>query len=172
MENWDLTFEPGFEEKVALLLAALDDGRREWRSEIGTPSIQAIQWQPTPDGYSIGALMLHMISCELFWLNGLLGRELPEADKVRLMTESLDVDEVKYPLPPAQPIEWYFAMQDEYRLQFLELVREINDPDRVLTSKRGNQFTLRWVLAHLIQHDSYHGGQCVMLHELWKTMKS
>jgi len=32
--------------------------------------------------------------------------------------------------------------------------------------------TYRWIVAHLVQHDSYHGGQAVLLHETWKKLSA
>jgi uncharacterized damage-inducible protein DinB len=35
-----------------------------------------------------------------------------------------------------------------------------------------HQMSLRWVLGHVIQHEAYHGGQIVMLHDLWKRSQT
>jgi uncharacterized damage-inducible protein DinB len=32
------------------------------------------------------------------------------------------------------------------------------------------KFTARWVLGHVVQHDSYHGGQAVLLSLLYDQM--
>jgi uncharacterized damage-inducible protein DinB len=41
----------------------------------------------------------------------------------------------------------------------------------VVGSNGKSDYSLAWIVAHLVQHDSYHGGQIVMLNQMWKKSK-
>lgn len=167
---YDVAPIAGFDPQVSLLLATLDDSTREWRKHLGEPSIEALTWQPWPGGYSVGALILHIIEVELFWLEGFLA-ELPEDTALTqlLMSEQIRQYDGHWPVPPAQPLSWYYDLHDRVRARAREAIRAL-DPGRVY-SRGDNSCTLNWVLAHVVEHDSYHGGQAVVLHEMWKRMK-
>jgi uncharacterized damage-inducible protein DinB len=71
---------------------------------------------------------------------------------------------------PSQPLSWYLDLHDRFRARTLEAVKSWPPAD-TLKDRAGedNQYTPRWVLGHVIQHEAYHGGQIVMLYDLWKN---
>jgi len=73
------------------------------------------------------------------------------------------------PTPPAEPIEWYFDILDRARIRVFESIAQHSDS---LSEHPNGEYvsTYRWIVAHLVQHDSYHGGQAVLLHETWKKL--
>ena len=69
---------------------------------------------------------------------------------------------LSWPVPPAQPLSWYFAKQDEVRAKTRLAVAKLYNPE--LTRKRGdNEFSVRWLLYHVLTHEAYHAGQAVLL---------
>jgi uncharacterized damage-inducible protein DinB len=70
-------------------------------------------------------------------------------------------------VPHRQPITWYFELQDRIRSRILESIKNLPAAE---TLKQGHNdaISMRWVFGHVIQHESYHGGQAVLLHDLWK----
>jgi uncharacterized damage-inducible protein DinB len=158
----------------------LQDATRDWRSELAweasreqidaifTP--QVVTRRMRPGGPSIGAIMLHMMVVEIFWFeNFVLGRDFPEEDAEFLMAKEIDVDEGKWPDPPSQPLTWYFDLQDRYRIRSLEVIKGWPPAETTKEASWGNRYTARWVLGHVIQHESYHGGQIVMLADALKA---
>jgi len=170
MKIYDVVPRAGLDPELGLLIAALDDSTREWRSNLELPPVEAIVYQPWPDAYSIGALILHMIDCELHWFEGFVAKKRrKKADSVLLLSDEVHQYGGRWPTPPAEPIEWYFDLQDRYRARSVAaLVGE--DPARVVERKNCS-VSVRWVLAHVVEHDSYHGGQAVLLHEMWKARR-
>ncbi len=166
-EFFDVAPLDGYRADVGLLLASLVDSTREWRGELGEPSVEAITWQPVAGSYSIGGILLHNAYVELSWFNRFLaGKTLdPEELKV-LLADETDVDEGQWPEAPAKPISWYHEIHDGIRRRVFETLKDV-DPDKKY-EKGDFSTTVRWVLAHVVEHDSYHGGQAVLLHELWK----
>lgn len=159
----------GFDPEVGLLLGALAGSTRQWRNNLEEPPVDAIIWQPAPNMHSIGALILHMIDSEQYWLECFAGgkRRTPKENKLFLSKETRQYGP-HWPVPPAEPIEWYYELQDRIRARSIETIRNI-EPDRQFDRKDAT-FTFRWVLAHAVEHDAYTGGQAVLLHELWKKM--
>jgi uncharacterized damage-inducible protein DinB len=116
----------------------------------------------------MGAVILHMIVVEVYWIEKfVLGREVSEETWRELLWDATDVDKGVWAEAPAQSISWYFDLHDRHRARILEAIREF-PPGDTLFGKEGHEVTAEWVLGHVIQHEAYHGGQVVLLHELWK----
>ena len=171
MPHFDVAPLPGYSEDYGLLLATLLDSTREWRDELGEPGVDTIVWQPCSGGYSIGGQLLHIAEVELYWIESFcLGRELDPEEMKLLMSDQIDQHRGIWPVPPAEPIAYYYGLLDNVRTRTLESVKEFEPSETVKTSRWGTM-TLRWVLAHVVEHDSYHGGQAVMLSELAKRLR-
>lgn len=166
-----LDFQPleGYHPEVGLLLGALRDSTREWRLHLGEVSEEALRWQGPPPGYSVGMLLLHIIDVEDFWLRVFVGGQpRTEEESALYLSEETDQYEGVWPTPPEKPLSWYFDLHDQVRGRAFEALRGM-DPDRTFERPgRGRSYTLRWIVAHVLQHDSYTGGQAVALHEMWK----
>ena len=149
---------------VGLLLAVLDNTTREWREdELGDVPDETVVWQPFPHGHSIGALILHIADVEAGWLHEVgAGQVRSEAEKAALLSRETDQYKVRWPDATRQPLSWYFARHDEVRARTRELILPLTDLKRA-TPHREADFTLRWLLGHVIAHEAYHGGQVVLL---------
>jgi len=165
----DVVPRPGYPEPYGLLCAILEDGTIEWRTELWDDlGPEAVTWQARPGGPSIGALLLHIVGAEIFWFERFaLGREIGLDDRKTLLSDEIDVDGGVWPEAPFQPMSWYFELQDRYRIRTLEAVRQWPSPE-TMKEHDGRLRSMRWVFGHVIQHESYHGGQIVMLYDLWK----
>ena len=164
----DLTLPPAADPQTALLLAVLSDGTREWRDELGDVTPNALLYQPEPNGHSIGAVLLHVADVEGFWLYDTAtgdGRTLEELQT--LLSKETDQNRGVWPAPPPHPLAWYYEQQDAVRRRTLATWQTIADLSATRTTDN-ETFTLRWLLSHVIAHESYHGGQAVLLHELYK----
>jgi len=168
----DIVTLPSYPEPYATLLAMLQNARKEWLEELEEPSPEAIVWQPYPNGHSIGSILLHIASAEAYWIEMVcLGRELdPERGK-RLMSGEIDAWNGIWPTPPLEPLSYYLALMDEVRTQTLESVKSFGSAEALVENDWGI-FTLKFVLTHLISHDSYHGGQAVLLSRMWTANSS
>ncbi len=160
---------PGYQEPYGLLCAILQDGTNEWRLELD-PNLteDAVVWQPYPGMHSIGGILLHIASVEVFWLERFaLDREWDLEEVKLLMSQETEVDEWRWPAPPRRPISWYFEMHDRIRARTLESIKSWPSPESA-KDLHGDPRTMRWVLGHVIQHEAYHGGQAVLLQRLWE----
>lgn len=168
----DLPDAPGFEPTLGALFATLQDSTREWRTNLGRVGQPAIRWQAYENGPSIGGLILHMIDCEVWWLKAVaagckLDAEAPE----NVYNAALDQYKPFWPKPPSRPLAWYYGIQDRRREEMRALIEAHRDPASRHPLGKSREFTFRWILAHLVEHDSYTGGQAVLLHEMFKAMR-
>jgi|CXWL01.1.fsa_nt_gi uncharacterized damage-inducible protein DinB len=150
----------------------LEDSTREWQDELGEVPVEAIIWQPFPMGYSIGALLLHIIAVEKWWIHDCCGGiAFTDDDKKLLMWNETNVDDAIWPTPPSHPLDWYMGILKQTRAMTLTVLAGIKDDTRIYSRPTsGNQLTVRWMVAHTIEHDAYHGGQAVMLRTLWEKL--
>lgn len=163
---------PDYQEPYGLLCAILQDGTNEWRLELD-PRLDedAIAWQPFPGSHSIGGVVMHIMAVEVFWFEQFV-LDLPtDPEELKLtLAKETDVDEGRWPEPPRKPLSWYFEQHDRIRARTLESIKRwpASDSSKAL---HGSPRTFRWVLGHVIQHEAYHGGQAVLLQELWKRQQ-
>jgi uncharacterized damage-inducible protein DinB len=159
----DLAIQDGLESHLGLLLAVLDDVTSEWREELGEVSKEAIIWQPFPGGHSIGSLILHIADVEAYWIAQVgAGQTRSPEERALLLSEETDQYGVAWPTPPAQPLSWFTARHDDVRARTRQVLQSLNDPMHI-GSRRDEEFTLRWLMNHVISHEAYHGGQAVLL---------
>ncbi len=172
MEIEDIAPLPGHCEELGVLAASLVDSTREWKTNLGRVSPPAIMWQIFDDGPSIGGLLLHLIDVEAWWL-----QEFADGDKLEktlpstIYQSGLKVSKPYWPVPPKQPLTYYYGLLDEVRAQTLERVaRRVESSDPL--KARTHFISYRWVLSHVIHHDSYTGGQAVLVHEAYKKFRN
>jgi len=167
--HYDIKPSPEVHIEIGILIASLQDSTREWLDELGTPTPEALVWQPFPGGHSIGGTILHIAATEVFWLQTVgQGGGADRSQPAVVYDDQLDQDNVDWPVPPSQPFEWYRDILELQRAESIAMIAAHNDPLRVYERPSGNSMTYRWILAHLVEHDAYHGGQAVLLHEQWK----
>ena len=170
---FDLPPAQGMPIEIGTLLTALDDSTREWREELGTVPVEGLVWQPFPGGHSIGAVLLHIADAENFWIQEMcLGEKTPPEFLAEVLSEETKQDDVTWPTPPAQPLDWYLDKLERVRAKTREALTRLPDPLGTVTKEEWDmEVTRRWALAHVVEHDSYHGGQAVLLKLLWERMK-
>lgn len=171
---YDVAPADGYPLEYGVLVASLQDGTREWRSELGDVSEEEIIWQPYERGHSIGAIILHMIDVEAFWIEtAALGRERPAGEAEELLSDQIDQYGFDWVVPPKRPLSYYIELQDKVRARTLESIKDFPDPSTVITRDGWSaSMTLRWILNHVINHEAYHGGQAVMLKAMYDKSRT
>lgn len=168
---YDLVVDSEAQPELGVLIATLQDSTRKWRRGLGRVSPQALVWQPYEFSPSIGGLILHMVDVEAYWLRMFAAGEAEDLAKPETDYNSrLEQYKHSWPPPPKKPLSWYYALQNARRAEHVEYIRRQADPAEAM-GKGKDQATYRWIVAHLVEHDSYHGGQAVLLHEMFKRMR-
>ncbi len=151
--------------EVATYINMLKQSTGEWRWMLGTDvTPEQISHQAYPEAHSIGAVLLHMADSEAIWTMEVLeGGAVPASLKEELLADQTDVWNGKWPVAPSKPLEYYYEIQDRVRENTLRVLAGLTDIDKEVTAW-GNPFTIRWILGHMVSHDSQHGGQAILLH--------
>ncbi len=162
----------GMHPQIGLMAAMLEDGTREWREEIGEVPDEAVAWQPHPGGHSIGAEILHIAEVEVWWIEvTTAGKEISEAEWKELRSKEIQQYKGQWPDLKPQPVAGLYAIHDRIRARTLETLKTLNEVEsRRTRSKWDIEVTVRWILAHVVQHESYHGGQAVLLKMMWDRL--
>ncbi len=172
MTHYDIEPWPETSADLGVLISTWQDGTREWREYLESPCEDAIVWQIYPNGPSIGGVLLHMAACEAYWLQIFVdGEDLGDENVAWNYDRTVKQDIPFWTPPPSQPIDWYFSVLDDTRRAMIERIRRHADSVSV-HARSDYTVTYRWILAHLVEHDSYHGGQVVLIHEAWKAKQS
>lgn len=168
MATKDISPESEGEGHISLLLSMLDDNTIQWREALGAISEEVLQWQPIPQGHSIGMLILHNAEVEAHWLHEVITGVPTSAElSRRLLSSEIDQFAGKWPTPPQQSLRWYYSQQDEVRQKTRQILSELHDP--LAQYGKGRQFTLRWLMHHVITHEAYHCGQMALLAAQFKS---
>ena len=165
---YDLTPPPDFKcPEIGLLAAALVDGTREVRQELGEVTPEELAFTPMPRRYNAAAVLLHHAAVEEGWIRFDLCGEPDDSEA----TFPHFTDEIwtkgEWPDLGGITLEEIYRRSDEIRQQTLARLATIEDARQMTvgaTESAGD--TARWVVNHLIGHESYHFGQAVLLVEM------
>jgi len=120
--------------------------------------------------HSIGGLVLHIGEAEWFWMQMVVnGHQLTEEDKKAPYWDVLeDVDGVAR---KGYTTEFCLQEIEKIRNQTRDTLFSFNDKDleRIISFERkgeASEYSLRWILHRLIDHEAQHKGQIFMLKRL------
>jgi uncharacterized damage-inducible protein DinB len=158
----------GYNPEIGLLLASLQDGTREWLGELGDVDEATLVWPPFPNGPSVGSEILHIAFVESSWIEASVGgRELTEEFRRRTLADVSDLEAGHWGEAPRVPFADYLAILKEVRGRSLDVLRNEGDPARPVRSDPDyHPDSVRWIVSHIVQHEAYHGGRCVLLKRL------
>ena len=168
MINWRLDPPASAHPEIAPMLATMIDGTREWVEELEDVTDEFLAWRPYPGGYCAGGLLMHMMSCDRLWIDKVILKTEPDATDPAMIYDELQSNSGgTWPDPPAESWDWYWELFQKHRRLTLEQLSAIKDPSAIVQEHERSDYSLAWIVAHLVQHDSYHGGQIVMLNQMW-----
>ena len=150
------------------LLEMLDSTSAMGRAELRGVSDEELRWQATKGGHSIGMILLHIADVEYWWVQVVaLGWPQDQALHDKLLSRETNQYAGAWPKPPVRRKAWFLKQCDEVRaVTKRELVGLDASKHKGRIGER--EYSLRWILHHLIEHEAYHLGQAVLLRELYK----
>ncbi len=157
---------PESRDELTLLLAMMDWTSGEIRDLLKDASDDDLQWKDPNVGRSIGMILLHLADAEYWWIQSVaLGKSTDQAMHDRFLSSELDQMGGKWPDAPIESKAWYLAGPDEIRKLTKESLQGV-DPATTIGKRGEREFSLRWIMHHLIEHEAYHMGQIQMLLEM------
>jgi len=169
----DLPDRGGMEPQVGLFYVMQQELRGRVKSAVAELTPTQLAWIPEKGGNSIGELLLHIAEAELFWIQFVCtGQELSAEQNTEYRTELFGDPDA--PPMPEQPVAWFVDKLDDTRrittayyttltdLALAELKKFTDDEGRRY------EFTVQWILYHLLEHEAGHRAQILSLRRLLK----
>ena len=165
-----LTPHPGLSTGIGYYLGGMEEVRRQVAVAVKDMSDDQIGRPAFLGAHSIGGLVLHIGEAEWFWMKMVVsGHELTEEVKNAPYWDILD--DLERVARNGYTAEFCLSEIEKIRNQTRDVLFSYNDKDleRIVTFERRGQATeynLRYILHHLIDHESQHKGQIFMLKRL------
>lgn len=168
MTTLDLVLPPQFRNaEIALLAAALNDGTREVRGELGEVTPEELAFTPVPGRHSAASVLLHHAQVEAMWICCDLFQESDAPVHEKFSEFAPDWNKGgRWPDIHGISLVEIYRRSDEVRQETLTRLATLEDSKLPTLPDGEYSDTARWVVNHLIGHESYHYGQAVLLVEM------
>ena len=165
-----LTPHPGLSTGIGYYLGGMEEVRSQVNFAVKAIPDDLIGKPPFLGAHSIGGLVLHIGEAEWFWMQMVVGgHALTEEYKKAPYWDVLDdVDRVAR---DGFTTEFCLKEIEKIRNQTRDRLFSYNDKDleRIISFERNgetSEYSLRWILHRLIDHEAQHKGQIFMLKRL------
>ena len=145
------------------LLAYLAQQRLALRATVHGLTDEQARAKPSASGLSLGGLIKHAAQCERGWVAGIIANRLPETARDW---------EAEFQLQEGETLASALALYDEVAKETEAIIAEIPDlgqpvpvPPAPWYPKNVKFWSVRWVLFHLIEEISRHGGHADIIRE-------
>jgi uncharacterized damage-inducible protein DinB len=151
----------------------LDDIRKVTLKGVSGLTKEQLFAEPIPGEFPIGAYLMHLAEVDLFWLNVLNGIEIDAELKKRSYADKwFDAGDTYDPPKELIEIDEYLDTLAKCRSKVIEYINSISDDElekKVYMrwthngEEKSKEFTPKWILYHLIEHEAHTRGQMFML---------
>lgn len=169
--------------EAASFLAQLDDQSARLRLDAEGLTPAELAWQPAPGMNTIGMLLAHNAIVEVLWSQVLAGEPVNTTPILGL--DSRDGDGMPMPegaAPPAhlegKPLSYFLDLLDRARVFAKQKAMAVEDSAletmRRRTRRDGTEqeFNVRWVLYHMLEHYAGHYGQILLLRHEYRARRA
>jgi uncharacterized damage-inducible protein DinB len=163
----------GLSREIGLMVAALEEVRAQTVALIADMSRDQLAKRFVPGAHQIGALALHIGENEFWWIEAIFAqKEITDADKQFAHLDNTTEED--------------FALKGYSAQDCIDFLRRIHHRTTTTLSQADDlaldqvitvgsdpvrfKGSLRWIIHHLIDHESHHKGQISMLKRLIDTM--
>ena len=174
IERVKLTPPPDVESQLGYWVASMDDIRENLKREVKGSTEDELCWQPFPEGDTMGNILLHIAHSESYWIEKMIARKEPSFEiKKELLINEFGPNQTGISTP-RQPYQWYFEKLDKTRTRARKTLLKLKDLnlDDIRYQEEGFErieFSVRWILYHLVEQEAYFRGQIVMIRSFYKT---
>jgi len=156
----------GLSREIGMMIACLEEVRAQTIGVIADMTKDELCRRLMPTFHQPGGLVLHLAECEFWWIPVVYGHH-QITDEDRKLAHLDDSTESDFALKDIGAEECIETLNTVHQ-RALEHLRPLadSDLDRVVSfaaHPTRNQGSLRWILHHLIDHESHHRGQISMI---------
>lgn len=159
----------GYPPRIGRYLTQMEDVRRQVKKYVEGLTAEQLAWHPNAKTESIGTVLLHIAAVECSWIGeDIMRRPMDEEWKIAFP--------IRFDMPQVsgQPLEYYLKTLDVVREQTKADLKTLEDDDldRLYTPLDAGdpsdtaQFSLEWILYHVVDHEAHHKGQIAVMKRL------
>lgn len=129
---------------------------------IGDLPLDALDWEPVADANAIGALVVHILGAERYWIETVIfGAPSERVREAEFAVRGIAAPDLLGQLE---------ALDAD--LGRLLATLQLHDLDRSCRVARdGRDVRVGWVLAHVVEHTALHVGQIQLTAQLWRQRR-
>ena len=159
---------PALDPAIGRALWQLEGARGRLKEALASLDETMLDWEPYPDGNSIGTLLYHIAAIELDWLYfEVLEQEFPPEVEALLPYPVRD-ERGRLCSVTAVSLSTHLQRLDTARQLLLDVYASLSVDDfRLARQLPQYHVTPEWVLYHLTQHETEHRGQIQETAVLW-----
>ena len=167
MSQHVLTPHPGLSTGIGFYLSGMEEVRQQVIEAVKNVPDEVVCTPAFLGAHSIGALVLHIGEAEWFWMQMVVsGHKLTDEIKESAFWDALEDPETI--AKKGYKTEFCLQEAEKIRNQTRDVLFSRNDEDldRLISfERRGKttEYSLRWILHHLMDHEAQHKGQILML---------
>ena len=161
----------GVPKEIGFYLAEMNEVREQLREAVSDLTREQMAQPATEGAHSIGALVLHIGEAEWYWIECVIGgHKLTYEDRESAFWDVLK-DKEKFRRQNLST-EDCLRIVGEIREGTKRKLASLDDDDldgKLFYMERREkkcEFSLRWILHHLVDHEAQHKGQILMLKRL------
>jgi len=141
--------------KVAEFFEHWEQVRADLHATLRKFKPEELTFRPFPGSWPVGTIMLHIAETEDYWLH-------------ELVTGELEDGSANYPLARYPTLEDIEGVLRRARQRTVALLARLTEEDlqRVYTTASGKNFSLYWILWHVLEHETHHRGELSLTHGL------
>lgn len=136
--------------KLSQMFAHWEQIRTDLFATIDKFSDEELTYAPYPGCWPVGKLMIHIADCEDYWLHAVVQSALDPDFNYEL---------ADYPTKAA--IKELLNRAHERTLALLDSLNEHNLTEKRQT-RRGETYTVGWIIWHVLEHEIHHRGELSM----------
>ncbi len=167
-------YDPKTQGKIGLFAAQFDDQLARLKKEVGSLTVDQLEWQQKPGMNTVGMLLAHLSLVEVWWIKIAPNQIEWEPEGKAIIVKTLGIKDDGLPLPaegvhPAYlegfTAEKYLAILAKGRRVIYTEMKKWRDKDldKLYTLAKTNHFSRTWTLYHVLEHFATHFGQILLV---------
>jgi hypothetical protein len=170
-------YDPKTQGRIGLFAAQFDDQLARLKKEVGSLTVDQLEWQQKPGMNTVGMLLAHLSLVEVWWIKIAPNQIEWEPEGKAIIVKTLGIEDDGLPLPaegihPAYlkgfTAEKYLAILAKGRRVIYTEMKKWRDKDldKLYTLAKTNHFSRTWTLYHVLEHFAGHFGQILLVKHL------
>ena len=163
--------DPSLPPKIALFYAQMQAVRARLLRVLGKLPEPILDFTPQERTIeSVGTLLLHIAAVEWSWIFMDIDKQEMDFDKWKYgfaLRKDVNLPQIK-----GKSKEFFITLLEEVRKQVHDRLKQFKDEDlEILIDSDDEKCSIEWIIHHIIEHETMHIGQILLLKRLYEKEK-